>query len=77
MVRLNLLMISLVYLLQSVPGVIKIKDGFNPATWMLEVSSSAIENQLGVDFAEIYSTSDLHGYVKKDKQNIASSFSCV
>ncbi|CDO99881.1 unnamed protein product [Coffea canephora] len=45
---------------ESVPGVTKIRDGFNPATWMLEVSSNAIENQLGVDFAEIYSTSDLH-----------------
>ncbi|CAI9091305.1 OLC1v1026290C1 [Oldenlandia corymbosa var. corymbosa] len=45
---------------ESVPGVTKITDGYNPATWMLEVSSSAIENQLGVDFSEIYATSDLH-----------------
>lgn len=48
----------LVWLLQSIPGVTKIKDGYNPATWMLEVSSSAIEAQLDVDFAEIFANSD-------------------
>ncbi|PIN08713.1 Pleiotropic drug resistance proteins (PDR1-15), ABC superfamily [Handroanthus impetiginosus] len=45
---------------ESIPGVPKIKYGYNPATWMLEVSSSAVEAQLGWDFAEIYSKSDLH-----------------
>ncbi|KAG8380610.1 hypothetical protein BUALT_Bualt06G0033600 [Buddleja alternifolia] len=45
---------------ESVPGVSKIKYGYNPATWMLEVSSSAIETQLDLDFAEIYSNSDLY-----------------
>lgn len=48
----------LVWLLQSIPGVTKIRDGYNPATWMLEVSSSAIEAQLDVDFAEIFANSD-------------------
>ncbi|KAL2519856.1 ABC transporter G family member 39 [Forsythia ovata] len=44
---------------ESVPGVPKIKEGYNPATWMLEVSSAAMETQLDVNFAEIYSNSDL------------------
>lgn len=38
----------------------KIKDGYNPATWMLEVSSAAVEAQLGVDFADIYMNSDAY-----------------
>ncbi|KAH9766510.1 hypothetical protein KPL70_002190 [Citrus sinensis] len=38
----------------SIPGVLKIKANYNPTTWMLEVSSKAIETQLGVDFAQIY-----------------------
>ncbi|KAK1396576.1 hypothetical protein POM88_006439 [Heracleum sosnowskyi] len=43
---------------ESIPGVAKIKDGYNPATWMLEVSSAAIEAQLDVDFAEIFANSN-------------------
>ncbi|KAL2227667.1 UNVERIFIED_CONTAM: Pleiotropic drug resistance protein 2 [Sesamum indicum] len=49
----------LVEYFESIRGVPKIKDGYNPATWMLEVSSSTVETQLGLDFAEIYSNSDL------------------
>ncbi|CAK9182084.1 unnamed protein product [Ilex paraguariensis] len=50
----------LVEYFEAVPGVTKIKDGYNPATWMLEVSASAVEAQLDVDFAEIYANSDLY-----------------
>ncbi|RVW58199.1 Pleiotropic drug resistance protein 1 [Vitis vinifera] len=38
----------------------KIKDGYNPATWMLEVTTGAQEGTLGVDFTEIYKNSDLY-----------------
>lgn len=48
------------YLKQSISGVPKIRDNYNPATWMLEVTSSSMESELGVDFGEIYSTSTLH-----------------
>ncbi|KAL4182513.1 hypothetical protein AMTRI_Chr11g150490 [Amborella trichopoda] len=51
---------KLVKYFEAVPGVPKIKDGYNPATWMLEVSSPAVEAQLGVDFAEIYANSSLY-----------------
>lgn len=44
--------------MKAVPGVPKIKEGYNPATWMLEVSSVAMETNLEVDFAEIYQASD-------------------
>lgn len=36
-----------------------IKDGHNPATWMLEVSSAGSAAQLGVDFADVYAASPL------------------
>lgn len=49
--------------LQAVPGVAKIKEGYNPATWMLDVTSSAQEGQLDVDFAEIYANSGLYRWV--------------
>jgi hypothetical protein len=45
--------------MQAIPGVPKIRPDYNPATWMLEVSSVSIENQLGIDFAEIYRKSEL------------------
>ncbi|KAK1409684.1 hypothetical protein QVD17_36213 [Tagetes erecta] len=45
---------------ESIPGVSKITEGQNPATWMLDVTSSIVEAQLGVDFAEIYANSDLY-----------------
>jgi len=38
----------------------KIKNGYNPATWMLEVTSEAQEATLGVNFTEIYKNSDLY-----------------
>ncbi|EHA8586807.1 putative ABC transporter G family member 42 [Cocos nucifera] len=45
---------------EAIPGVPKIKDKYNPATWMLEVSSIAAEVRLGIDFAEYYKSSDLY-----------------
>ena len=48
---------------QGIQGVSKIKDGYNPATWMLEITSSAHEADLGVDFAQILKNSELYRYV--------------
>ncbi|KAL4339219.1 hypothetical protein GQ457_08G020360 [Hibiscus cannabinus] len=45
---------------ESIPGVPKIKEKYNPATWMLEVSSVAAEIRLGIDFAEHYKSSSLY-----------------
>ncbi|KAL0345245.1 UNVERIFIED_CONTAM: ABC transporter G family member 32 [Sesamum radiatum] len=44
---------------EGIDGLPRIRPGYNPATWMLEVTSSAEENRLGVDFAEIYRKSTL------------------
>jgi hypothetical protein len=46
--------------LQAIPGVESITEGYNPATWMLEVSSPLAEARLGIDFAEIYANSSLY-----------------
>lgn len=46
--------------MQAIPGVPKIEEGYNPATWMLEVTSPLDEARLNVDFAEIYANSALY-----------------
>ncbi|KAF5200483.1 Abc transporter g family member [Thalictrum thalictroides] len=46
---------------EGVEGVSKIKDGYNPATWMLEVTNEAQEETLKVNFADIYKKSQLYG----------------
>ncbi|RDX73571.1 ABC transporter G family member 39, partial [Mucuna pruriens] len=51
---------NLVEYFEAIPGVPKIKDGYNPATWMLEISSASMETRLEVDFAEIYAKSTLY-----------------
>ncbi|BBG98920.1 ABC-2 and Plant PDR ABC-type transporter family protein [Prunus dulcis] len=45
---------------EAVPGVTKIKEKYNPATWMLEASSVSTELRLGMDFAQHYKSSSLH-----------------
>ncbi|KAK4277139.1 hypothetical protein QN277_015181 [Acacia crassicarpa] len=52
---------------EGINGVPKIKNGYNPATWMLEVTSEAQEAALQVNFAEIYKNSDLY---RKNKDMI-------
>ncbi|KAK1434085.1 hypothetical protein QVD17_11003 [Tagetes erecta] len=59
---------ELIAYFEAINGVSKIKDGYNPATWMLEVSTTAQELSLGVDFTEIYRNSELY---KRNKALIA------
>ncbi|XVE79409.1 hypothetical protein DITRI_Ditri14bG0056300 [Diplodiscus trichospermus] len=42
---------------QGISGIPSITDGYNPATWMLEVTSPAVEQRIGRDFADIYRNS--------------------
>ncbi|KAG0561906.1 hypothetical protein KC19_9G102300 [Ceratodon purpureus] len=53
----------------SIPGVPSITNGYNPATWMLEVSTPAMEKKLGVDFAKIFLNSKMY---QKNKDVIRS-----
>ncbi|KAF3441957.1 hypothetical protein FNV43_RR15873 [Rhamnella rubrinervis] len=50
---------ELIKYFEAIEGVPKIRPGYNPAAWMLDVTSTAEENRLGVDFAEIYRRSTL------------------
>ncbi|XP_010688122.2 ABC transporter G family member 32 isoform X1 [Beta vulgaris subsp. vulgaris] len=56
---------KLVDYFEAVEGVQKIKPGYNPAAWMLEVSSMAEEARLDIDFAEVYKNSRLFQYNKE------------
>ncbi|KZV20014.1 pleiotropic drug resistance protein 1-like [Dorcoceras hygrometricum] len=51
---------QLIQYFEGIDGVGKIKDGYNPATWMLEISSTAQEAALGIDYAEIYKNSEIN-----------------
>ncbi|XP_045820317.1 ABC transporter G family member 31-like [Trifolium pratense] len=43
---------------QSINGISPISSGYNPATWMLEVTTPAIEEKIGVDFTDVYENSE-------------------
>ncbi|ONK59467.1 uncharacterized protein A4U43_C08F6720 [Asparagus officinalis] len=47
------------HLFKSINGVSNIKDSYNPATWMLEVTTVGQEEILGINFAELYKNSDM------------------
>ncbi|XP_059632028.1 pleiotropic drug resistance protein 3-like [Cornus florida] len=51
---------KLIEYFEGITGLPKIKDNYNPATWMLEVTSASVEAELGLDFASIYKESPLH-----------------
>ncbi|KAI3746260.1 hypothetical protein L6452_08686 [Arctium lappa] len=51
---------KLVEYFEAISGVPKIRNGYNPATWVLEVTSSAAETQLKIDYAEIHFNSSLY-----------------
>ncbi|XP_071722010.1 pleiotropic drug resistance protein 1-like isoform X2 [Rutidosis leptorrhynchoides] len=51
---------ELIKYFESIEGVPKIREGVNPATWMLEVTTTSQEAHLGVDFTEIYQNSELY-----------------
>ncbi|KAI5072522.1 hypothetical protein GOP47_0012628 [Adiantum capillus-veneris] len=51
---------ELIKYFEDIPGIQPITDGYNPATWMLEISSHSAEARLQVDFAQIYKDSTLY-----------------
>lgn len=50
---------QLIKYFEGIRGVPKIKPGYNPAAWILDISSPAEEAHLGIDFAEVYEKSFL------------------
>ncbi|KAL2318113.1 hypothetical protein Fmac_031989 [Flemingia macrophylla] len=57
----------LIQYFEAIQGVPKIKDGYNPATWMLEVTSAGTEASLKVNFTNVYRNSELY---RRNKQLI-------
>ncbi|KAL6861800.1 hypothetical protein ACP4OV_017500 [Aristida adscensionis] len=51
---------ELIKYFEGIQGVGKIRDGYNPATWMLEVTAVSQEQTLDVDFSGIYKNSELY-----------------
>ncbi|KAK4855942.1 hypothetical protein QYF36_012542 [Acer negundo] len=49
---------------QGISGITPIPSGYNPATWMLEVTTPAVEARLGVEFADLYNKSDQYREVE-------------
>ncbi|EOY31406.1 Pleiotropic drug resistance 12 [Theobroma cacao] len=45
---------------EEIKGIPKIKDGYNPATWMLEITSATQEEIIGINFTNIYKNSELY-----------------
>ncbi|KAI3993041.1 hypothetical protein MKX01_009784, partial [Papaver californicum] len=45
---------------ESISGVPRIRNNYNPATWVLEVTSTSGEIELGIDFANLYRESILY-----------------
>ncbi|CAH2060101.1 unnamed protein product [Thlaspi arvense] len=43
---------------QGINGVPSISSGYNPATWMLEVTTPALEEKFDMDFADLYKRSE-------------------
>ncbi|XP_031127767.1 pleiotropic drug resistance protein 1-like isoform X1 [Ipomoea triloba] len=51
---------QLIRYFETINGVQRIREGYNPATWMLEITSEAQEGGLGIDFAQVYRNSELY-----------------
>jgi hypothetical protein len=47
------------YFTSAVPAVEPPQDGLNPATWMLDISAVGAEAKYQVDWAEVYTNSEL------------------
>ncbi|KAL8521926.1 hypothetical protein ACS0TY_012180 [Phlomoides rotata] len=51
---------ELIKYFEGIDGLSKIKDGYNPATWMLEITSAEQEAALGANFNQLYKNSYLY-----------------
>ncbi|KAH6765688.1 pleiotropic drug resistance 3 [Perilla frutescens var. hirtella] len=55
---------------QGISGVSQIPEGYNPATWMLEISSPSVEERIHQDFAAIYQNSQQYKDVEASIQSL-------
>ncbi|VAH84980.1 unnamed protein product [Triticum turgidum subsp. durum] len=55
---------ELIRYFEAIEGVSKIKDSYNPSTWMLQVTSAVQEQITGINFSQVYKNSELYGMNK-------------
>ncbi|KAL0724994.1 hypothetical protein Bca4012_039593 [Brassica carinata] len=58
---------------EKIPGVPKIQNNCNPATWMLDITSKYAEEKLGMDFAQAYKDSTLYKENKLVVEQLSSA----
>ncbi|KAI4305246.1 hypothetical protein L6164_028623 [Bauhinia variegata] len=66
-------MALLLFVLQSISGIPPIPSGYNPATWVLEITTPATEERLHVDFADAYRNSQLFREVETSIQQFSQT----
>ncbi|KAA3458581.1 ABC transporter G family member 31-like [Gossypium australe] len=49
--------LTIAIIIFRIDGIPSIPDGYNPATWMLEITNPVVEQRIGRDFADIYTNS--------------------
>ena len=54
---------TLIRYFEAIPGVPRCREGLNPATWMLQISTPAMEQRIGVNFADHYAASSAQRYI--------------
>nr|AFK45488.1 unknown [Lotus japonicus] len=64
----------LINYLEGINGVPKLKNDYDPATWMLEVTLQAQEAALGVNFDEIYTSISYPCHWKSIMENMIQMF---
>ena len=63
---------ALVDYFESIPGVARIAPDYNPATWMLEISTVSAEMRLHMDLARVYEQSHLARYADRPLQTVGT-----
>ncbi|KAK1356757.1 pleiotropic drug resistance protein 3-like [Heracleum sosnowskyi] len=63
---------KLIEYFENINKVPKIQENYNPATWMLEITSSSSEEQLGLNFSHIYEKSHLCRETKQRIKELSS-----
>ncbi|KAH9700610.1 ABC transporter G family member 31 [Citrus sinensis] len=56
---------------EGLDGIPLIPSGYNPATWVLEVTTTAVEEKLGVDFANVYKNSEQYREVESSIKSLS------
>ncbi|CAN0877648.1 Pleiotropic drug resistance protein 1 [Linum grandiflorum] len=68
---------NLIKYFEAIEGVPKIKDGYNPATWMLEITSAAQEDTLGELSSPVPGSNDVYFPSKYSQSFFTQCLACL